>query len=108
MLADDRGFDHAAAETTEGLGTGHRKPAVFGKGLPDGRAAAAEVRRKATEMVRNQEASETEELKKNKMNIVGPAEGLDLAAFRTNVRKAVDQKFGGKWGDLYKSIEAVR
>ncbi len=71
-------------------------------------AAAAEVRRKATEMVRNQEASETEELKKNKMNIVGPAEGLDLAAFRTNVRKAVDQKFGGKWGDLYKSIEAVR
>lgn len=71
-------------------------------------AAAAEVRRKATEMVRSQEASETEELKKNKMNIVGAAEGLDVAAFRTNVRKAVDQKFSGKWGDLYKSIEAVR
>lgn len=71
-------------------------------------AAAAEVRRKATETVRSQEASETEELKKNKMNIVGAAEGLDLAAFRTSVRKAVDQKFGGKWGDLYKSIEAVR
>ncbi len=71
-------------------------------------AAAAEVRRKATEMVRSQEATETEELKKNKMTIVGAAEGLDLAAFRTGVRKAVDQKFGGKWGDLYKSIEAVR
>jgi tripartite ATP-independent transporter DctP family solute receptor len=71
-------------------------------------AAAAEVRRKATDMVRNQEASETEELRKNKMTIVGAAEGLDLAAFRSAVRKAVDTKFGAKYGELYKSIEAVR
>jgi TRAP-type C4-dicarboxylate transport system substrate-binding protein len=71
-------------------------------------AAAAEVRRKATEMVRKQEASETEELKKNKMTIIGPAEGLNLTAFQTSVRKAVDQKFGAKYGELYKAIEAVR
>ncbi len=71
-------------------------------------AAAAEVRRKATEMVRSQEAAETAELKKNKMNIIGPAEGLDIAAFRTSVRKAVDAKFAAKYGDLYKAIEAVR
>ena len=71
-------------------------------------AAAAEVRRKATEMVRNQEATETEELKKNKMTIVGPAEGLDLAAFRSAVSKTVDIKFGAKYGELYKAIEAVR
>ncbi len=71
-------------------------------------AAANEVRRKATEMVRSQEATETAELRKLKMNVVGPAEGLDLAAFRTSVRKAVDQKFGAKYGELYKAIEAVR
>ena len=71
-------------------------------------AAAAEVRRKATEMVRSQEASETEELKKNKMTIVGPAEGLNLAAFQTSVRKAVDAKFGAKYGELYKAIDAVK
>jgi tripartite ATP-independent transporter DctP family solute receptor len=71
-------------------------------------AAAAEVRRKATEMVRKQEATETEELKKNKMTIIGPAEGLNLTAFQTSVRKAVDQKFGAKYGELYKAIEAVR
>ncbi|MCV0439577.1 MAG: TRAP transporter substrate-binding protein [Hydrogenophaga sp.] len=71
-------------------------------------AAAAEVRRKATEMVRGQEAAETEELKKHKMTIIGPAEGLDLAAFRSSVRKAVDQKFGAQYGNLYKAIEATR
>ncbi len=71
-------------------------------------AAAAEVRRKATDMVRSQEAVETEELKKNKMTVIGPAEGLDIAAFRSSVRKAVDQKFGAKYGELYKAIEAVR
>ena len=71
-------------------------------------AAAAEVRRKATDMVRGQEASETEELKKLKMTVVGPAEGLNLAAFQSSVRKAVDQKFGAKYGELYKAIEAVR
>jgi tripartite ATP-independent transporter DctP family solute receptor len=71
-------------------------------------AAAAEVRRKATEMVRSQEASETEELKKNKMTVIGAAEGLNLAAFQTSVRKAVDAKFGAKYGELYKAIEAVK
>lgn len=70
--------------------------------------AAAEVRRKATEMVRSQEASETEELRKNKMTIVGADQGLNLTAFRTSVSKAVDQKFGAKYGELYKAIEAVR
>lgn len=71
-------------------------------------AAANEVRRRATEAVRSQEATETEELKKHKMTVVGPAEGLNLTAFRGNVRKAVDQKFGAKYGELYKAIEAVK
>jgi len=66
------------------------------------------VRRKATEMVRGQEASETEELKKNKMTVIGPAEGLNLVAFQSSVKKAVDAKFGAKYGELYKAIEAVK
>jgi TRAP-type transport system periplasmic protein len=71
-------------------------------------AAAAEVRKRATDMVRMSEADETAKLKELKMTVIGPAEGLDLVAFRTAARKAVDQKFGAKFGDLYKSIEAVR
>ena len=71
-------------------------------------SAAAEVRRKATEMVRSQEASETEELRKNKMNIVGADQGLNVGAFRASVRKAVDQKFAAKYGEIYKLIEATR
>jgi tripartite ATP-independent transporter DctP family solute receptor len=71
-------------------------------------AAADEVRKRATETVRNQEATETAELKKLKMNVVGSAEGLDLAAFRASVKKAVEPKFAGKYADLYKAIDAVR
>jgi tripartite ATP-independent transporter DctP family solute receptor len=71
-------------------------------------AAAADVRGRATDMVRSQEASETEQLKTLKMTVIGPNEGLDLPAFRAAARKAVDAKFGAKFGDLYKAIEAVR
>lgn len=71
-------------------------------------AAASEVRKRATDMVRSQEATETDELRKLKMNVVGPAEGLDLVAFRNAVRKAIEPKFAAKYGDLYKAIDAVR
>lgn len=71
-------------------------------------AAADEVRKRATETVRGQEAAETAELRKLKMNVIGPAEGLDLAAFRASVRKVVDPKFGAKYAELYKAIDAVR
>ncbi len=71
-------------------------------------AAAAEVRKRATDMVRQSEADETAKLKELKMNVIGPAEGLDIAAFKTAANKAVDAKFGAKFGELYKSIESVR
>lgn len=85
---------------------------VWQKLAPDLRAAvtaaAEEVRRKASEMVRAQEAEETEKLKGLKMAVVGAAEGLDLAAFRASVSKLVQEKFGAKYGDLYKEIAAIR
>ena len=71
-------------------------------------AAANEVRKRATDMVRQSEADETAKLKELKMNVIGSAEGLDVAAFRNAANKAVDAKFGSKYGDLYKAIAAVR
>lgn len=71
-------------------------------------AAAQEVRLKASEMVKSQEAAETEKLKSLKMAVIGPADGLALDAFKTAVAKLVQDKFGAKYGDLYKEIAAVR
>jgi tripartite ATP-independent transporter DctP family solute receptor len=70
--------------------------------------AAAEVRTKATEMVRSQEAEETSKLKGLKMTVIGPAEGLKLDAFKASVNKQVQAKFGAKFGELYKEIAAVK
>jgi tripartite ATP-independent transporter DctP family solute receptor len=83
------------------------------QGLPQAQrdqiaAAADEVRKRATEMVRSQESSETAELRKLKMNVIGAAEGLDVNAFRSAVRKVVDPKFGAKYANLYKAIDGVR
>ena len=70
--------------------------------------AADEVRQRATAMGRQSEAAETEKLKTLGMKVIGPNEGLKLDAFKASVSKAVDEKFGAKFGDLYKEISAVR
>lgn len=70
--------------------------------------AADEVRQRATDMVRQSEAEETAKLKELKMTIIGPAEGLKLDAFKASVNKAVGEKFGATYGDLYKEIAAVK
>ena len=57
------------------------------------RKAAEEVRARATAAVKNQEIAELAELKKAGMTIIGPEEGLDLEAFRANVKKLVDERF---------------
>jgi tripartite ATP-independent transporter DctP family solute receptor len=70
--------------------------------------AGAEVRTKATEMVRSQEAEETNKLKGLRMTVIGPAEGLKLDAFKASVNKQVQAKFGAKFGELYKEIAAIK
>jgi tripartite ATP-independent transporter DctP family solute receptor len=70
--------------------------------------AAEDVRRRATESVRASEAEELAKLKDLKMTVIGPAEGLKLDAFRASVNKLVAEKFGAKYGELYKEIAAVR
>ncbi len=70
--------------------------------------AADEVRRKATDMVQSDEGAELEKLKALKMTVIGPANGLKLDAFKTSVNKVVQEKFGAKFGDLYREVAAVK
>ena len=70
--------------------------------------AANDVRRKASDAVKGQEADELEKLKALKMNVIGSSEGLQLDAFRASVNKLVQDKFGSKFGDLYREIAAIR
>jgi len=69
---------------------------------------AADVRDRATKMVQGQEAEETEKLKSLKMTVIGTQNGLKLDAFKTSVNKVVQDKFGAKFGDLYKEIAAIK
>jgi tripartite ATP-independent transporter DctP family solute receptor len=71
-------------------------------------AAAQDVRKRASELVKNQEAEETEKLKGLKMNVIGPDNGLKLDAYKASVAKVVQEKFGSKFGDLYKEIAAIK
>ena len=55
-----------------------------------------------------QEDEELAKLRELKMNIIGPADGLQIDAFRASVGKVVQEKFGSKFGDLYRDIAAIR
>lgn len=70
--------------------------------------AADEVRTKATAMVQQQEFDELAKLKELKMTVIGPEEGLQLDAFKASAKKLVDERFAGKYGNLYKQISAVQ
>ena len=70
--------------------------------------AAEEVRRKASNMVKGQEDDELAKLRELKMTVIGPAEGLQLDAFKASVSKVVQEKFGSRFGDLYRDIAAIR
>lgn len=71
------------------------------------KAAALEIRERATKAIQDNEAKETEELRKLGMTVIGPDEGLDLDAFRTSVSKLVEERFGQKYGELYEKIRAI-
>ena len=58
--------------------------------------------------MRKSEADELAKLKELKMTVIGPAEGLKLDAFKASVDKLVGERFGAKYGDLYKEIAAVK
>lgn len=70
--------------------------------------AAEETRQKATKAIQDKEEDETQALRDLGMTVIGPDEGLDLDAFRASVQKLVQERFGEKYGDLYKKIAAVK
>ncbi|WP_198663017.1 MULTISPECIES: TRAP transporter substrate-binding protein [Cohaesibacter] len=70
--------------------------------------AAEETRQKATKAIQDKEEEETQALRDLGMTVIGPDEGLDLEAFRSSVQKLVQERFGEKYGDLYKKIAAVK
>ncbi len=65
-----------------------------------GRAGRAQARER--DGAASQEAEETEKLKGLKMNVIGPDNGLKLDVYKAAVNKVVQEKFGAKFGDLYK------
>ena len=71
-------------------------------------AAALETRERATKAILDNEAAETDALREKGMTVIGPDEGLDIAAFRASVDKLVDERFGEKYGALYEKIRAVQ
>lgn len=70
-------------------------------------AAAADTRIRATKAIQDNEASETEELKKRGMTVIGPDDGLEIDAFRTSVSALVKERFGDQYGALYEKIRAI-
>lgn len=70
--------------------------------------AAEETRQKATKAIQDKEEEETQALRDLGMTVIGPDEGLDLEAFRSSVQTLVQERFGEKYGDLYKKIAAVK
>jgi len=70
--------------------------------------AAEEVRQKATQFVLDSEAEETEKLRQLGMTVIGPEDGLDLAAFRSSVKARVDAEFGTQYGDFYREVDAIK
>jgi hypothetical protein len=42
------------------------------------------------------------------MTVIGPDEGLDIEAFRTSVRKLIQERFGEKYGEFYEKVKAMK
>ncbi|MCC9623949.1 TRAP transporter substrate-binding protein [Thalassospira sp. MA62] len=80
----------------------------FPDDIKKGIATAAEtVREKASKMILDQESSDLETLKEAGMTIIGPDDGLDVAAFRSSVEKLVHERFDDKYGTYFEEIAAI-
>lgn len=70
--------------------------------------AGAEASAYATKLTLDREAGDLAALKAAGMKVIGPAEGLDIEAFRANTRRLVEARFGAKWERYYRLIDAER
>lgn len=71
------------------------------------RKASLEIRERATKAIQDNEEKDTQALRDKGMKVIGPGDGLDIAAFRASVDKVVQAKFGAKFGSLYEKIKAI-
>lgn len=69
--------------------------------------ASLDIRERATKAIQGNEETDTQALRDKGMKVIGPAEGLDVEAFRASVDKVVQAKFGEKFGSLYEKIKAI-
>jgi tripartite ATP-independent transporter DctP family solute receptor len=81
----------------------------FPDDIKDGITKAAEtVRMKASQTILDKEAGDLAKLKEAGMTIIGPDDGLDVAAFRAGVEKLVHERFDDKFGKYYEQISAIK
>jgi tripartite ATP-independent transporter DctP family solute receptor len=70
--------------------------------------AAAEASKTATQWTIESEQNDIQALKEKGMTVIGPDEGLDIEAFRTSVRKLIQERFGEKYGEFYEKVKAMK
>ncbi|NGO52598.1 TRAP transporter substrate-binding protein [Mesorhizobium camelthorni] len=70
-------------------------------------AASLEIRDRATKAIQENEEKDTQALRDKGMTVIGPEDGLDVAAFQASVSKLVEERFGEKYGGLYEKIKAI-
>jgi len=84
-----------------------KAPPVFGPArILEGLTLTAD-QKEQVEKIRKEFEPKLEELRKKGMTIIGPKEGLDLEAFRTQVMAHVNAKFGAQYGKIYEEIRAI-
>jgi TRAP-type transport system periplasmic protein len=70
--------------------------------------AAADASAFGTNTTLSQEAADLKTLQDNGMKVIGPTDGLDIAAFKTSVNKLVKERFGAKWAEYYALIAKIK
>jgi tripartite ATP-independent transporter DctP family solute receptor len=70
--------------------------------------AAAEASAYATKLTLDNEAADLAALKGHGMKVIGPAEGLDVTAFRERTQAFVQERLGSRWSDYYSLIERTK
>jgi tripartite ATP-independent transporter DctP family solute receptor len=70
--------------------------------------AAAEASAYATKLTLDTEAADLAALKDHGMKVIGPADGLDVTAFRNRTQALVKERLGALWSDYYSLIERTK
>lgn len=70
-------------------------------------AAAADASAFAQAETIRREAVALDELRARGMTVVGPDQGLDLAAFKARAKAITERRLGSRWAEYYRLIESI-